>query len=128
GLEFRRVLFRSGGARAAAVAQIGVFARVGAGQRGAGAAGLVGNLVVEFVVEISDVEVVPAMGLPVHRQFTAGAGLRLQVRVAVQGRGALATEAGDALIELGGLGRLETGAHAALDGPVAVEGVHARSE
>src|SRR5690606_1455599 len=71
-----------GGTRAAAVTQVRILAGAGAGQRRGRPAGLVVDLVVEAVVEQRHVHAVTAGPLPVHRQLGAGAGLRLQVRIA----------------------------------------------
>src|SRR5690606_27017019 len=108
----------------ARVAEQAVVAEVGAGAHAAGLfaaqAGLAaGDLVLEVVAEQRGVEVVQAVGrAPVQRDLAVDAGLGLQVRVADEGRGALAAEADDAVVQVGGLGRLVARAHAALQGPL----------
>ena len=61
---------------------------------------------------------------PVQRDLAVDAGLGLQVRVADEGRGALAAESGDTVVQVGGLGRLEAGADAALQRPCCADVPH----
>src|SRR5690606_37724492 len=61
---------------------------------------------------------------PVHTDFGVDAGLGLQIRVADKGRGALAAEAGDAVVEVSGVRCLVTGAHTTLDRPAVTDGIH----
>src|SRR5690606_23450359 len=109
----------------------GVLAGGGAGEGGARAAGLRGDLVVEGVVEHGRVEIVAIRVLPVHGQLGAGAGFGLQVGIAEHRRGALAAETDHAVVELGGLGRLEAGADAAFQRTAladVVKAIQARAE
>src|SRR5690606_908473 len=116
--------------RVTAVAQPLVVAEVHAGTRAAGGFargdGLaVVDLVAEVVAEPGDVEVVAAtVRFPVQGDFGVDAGLRLQVRIADEGHGALSAEAGDAVVQVGGARRLVAGAHTALQGPACAEFAH----